>query len=207
VTLKSDLLAGIAERYRPGEPVTPDVDEAVKAAAALLEEDAGAPDLAANGALLAGCWQLRFDSRDLLHASADMDRMSGGMLPKQSVAIHNTFQELRSPTQDAQGFYRNTMVMEQAGVGFLYISTASFTVDADTPNIFNVSFYGTSFVPLNAKGGASAVRQALNMPDHMPMDMTLPEPMGPFPALVTYCDESLRINRGADYISVLERIA
>lgn len=207
MTLKSDLLALISARYRPGDPVTADVDDAVKAAAAMLEGEAGAPDLVANGALLAGCWQLRFDSRDLLHASADMDRMSGGLLPKQSVTIHNTFQELRSPTQAADGFYRNTMVMEQGGVAFLYISTASFTVDTDTPNVFQVSFYGTSFVPLHARDGGAGVRAALRMPDHMPMDMTLPEPMGPFPALVTYCDESLRINRGADYISVLERIA
>lgn len=205
--LKSDLLDLIDQRYQPGAPVSSDVDDAVKAAAALLEAETGPPDLSANGALLAGCWQLRFDSRDLLHASADMDRMSGGLLPKQTVTILNTFQELRSPTPHADGFYRNTMVMEQAGVGFLYISTASFAVDEETPNVFQVSFFGTSFVPLYAKDGPAAVRRALNMPAHMPMDHTLSQPVGPFPAMVSYCDETLRINRGEDYISVLERIA
>lgn len=207
MTYKSDLLTVISDRYQPGSAVTSDVDEAVKAAAALLEQGAGVPDLVSNPALVAGCWQLRFDSRNLLHETTNMDRMSGGLLPKQTIPIHNTFQELRAPTAQTDGFYRNTMVMEKDGVGFLYISTASFTVAADAPNVFQVMFSGTSFVPLHAKDGPAAVRKALGMPNHMPMDHVAQTPMGPFPSIVTYCDESLRINRGADYIAVMERIA
>lgn len=204
---KDSLLALISERYQPGTPVTPDVDEAVKAAAAIVEEETGPPDLVQSPALVNGIWQLRFDSRDLLHTSKDMARMSGGLLPEQSIRIDNCFQELMAPTDVAPGFYRNTMVMEQAGIGFLYQSTASFVVEPQAPNVFQVSFSTTSFIPLKASDGPSAVRQALNMPAHMPMHHVQSPAIGPFPSIVTYCDDTLRMNRGSDYIAVLERVA
>jgi len=207
MSLKTALLDLISDRYTPGAPVTPDVDSAVKAAAAKLEADAGPPDLMANGALVNGIWQLRFDSRDLLHASGDMARMSAGMLPQQIIPIDNCFQELYAPSEDAPGFYRNTMVMQKDGVGFLYQSTASFTIAEEAHNVFQVSFSTTSFIPLKASDGPAGVRKALSMPDHMPMHHVQSPPIGPFPSVVTYCDDTLRINRGDDYIAVLERAA
>ncbi|MEO0411045.1 MAG: PAP/fibrillin family protein [Pseudomonadota bacterium] len=202
---KAALLDVIAGNYAPGTAVTPEVDDAVKAAAAKLEEAAGPPDLVANPTLVNGIWQLRFDSRDLLHASGDMSRMSGGLLPEQTIPILNTFQELYGPEGGEPGFYRNTMVMEQNGVGFLYQSTASFVVETSAPNVFQVSFHTTSFVPLKASAGAAALRKTLAMPGHMPLHHVQSPAIGPFPSLVTYCDDTLRINRGADYIAVLER--
>ncbi|MEM7568427.1 MAG: PAP/fibrillin family protein [Pseudomonadota bacterium] len=204
---KESLLATIEAHYVPGTAVTVDVDNAVKAAAKTLEEGASEPDLIAHPTAVNGVWQLRFDSRNLLHESANMARMSGGMLPEQTITIANTFQELYGPEEGKPGFYRNTMVMEQKSVGFFYQSTASFTVDPEAPNVFQVSFSTTSFVPLNASDGPGAVRAALNMPAQMPMHHVQSPPIGPFPSLVTYLDDTLRINRGADYIAVLERMA
>lgn len=206
MSARAELLQTIAAEYTPGSAVTAQADRKVKAAAAVLEAEAGPPDLMASPSLVAGCWQLLFDTRDLLFESRDMDRMSGGMLPAQTVKIHNCFQELRAPEGDKPGFYRNSMTMQAQGVDFIYISTASFTVSPDQRNMFQVRFHTTSFVPFSARTSTADLRAALQMPAEMPMDMTTP-PIGPFPSLVTYCDGGLRINRGSDYIAVLQKLA
>ena len=202
---KQALLALIAERYIPGTPVTPDVDAAVKAAASVLEDEAGPPDLHAEPTLVNGVWQLLFDSRDLLYQSSDMGRMSGGLLPDQTIDILNCWQELWAGEGGAPGMYRNTMTMQAGGVLFSYISTASFFVKPDAANMFQVSFSKTAFVPVHARDGGAALRKALKMPDAMPLQMVTP-PVGPVPSPVTYCDGEVRSNRGGDYVAVLRKL-
>lgn len=199
--LKAALL-DVVRRYRPGAPVDTEHDAEVKAAAALLEADAGPPDLVEAPHLVDGVWLCLFDSRDLLHA-ADMARMTVGALPSQRVPIRTTFQELRP----ALGFYRNTMVMEAGPerLPFNYISTAQFEIRPEARNVFQVSFTSTSFVPADARVTPEALRTALGMPAAMPLSWTQ-APRGPFPSIVTYADEALRLNRGDSYISVLQRL-
>jgi pimeloyl-ACP methyl ester carboxylesterase len=199
--LKTKLLEEIAH-YQPGTPVTPARDDAVKTAAAALEAAAGAPDLIAAPHLIDGVWVSMFDSRDLLH-QANMKVMSVGALPEQFVPIRTTFQELRP----AFNFYRNTMVMEAGPqrLAFNYISTARFEIKPDAPNVFQVFFTTTSFVPADARISADELRAALGMPAGMALDVTM-APRGPFPSIVTYADDELRINRGESYVAVLRRL-
>jgi hypothetical protein len=199
--LKQALLEVIAG-YEPGTMVTPRLDEAVKAAALLLENQTPVPDLLANPALVDGVWLCVFDSRDLLH-QANLAVMTGGILPAQMIPILTTFQELRP----ALNFYRNTMVMRAGPEALLfnYISTAEFVVTPDAPNVFQVSFTTTSMVPADASISPDDLRDALGMAPNTPLSFGGP-PRGPFPSIVTYADRDLRINRGDTYISVLRRL-
>lgn len=200
--LKAALLAATAA-YTPGRAVTKNEDEAVKAAAAALEACVPAPDLRADAMALDGVWLCVFDTRDLLFATGDMARMTNNALPAQIIPIRTTFQELRP----AAGFYRNTMVMEagEARLTFLYQSTATFAIAPDAGNRLQVSFVSTALVPACARTSPQMLREALRAPPSMPLSWTTP-PIGPFPSTVSYLDEDLRINRGADYISVLRRL-
>jgi hypothetical protein len=202
MTMLKQALLDVIARYEPGTAVTPDLDEAVKAAALLLENQTPVPDLVANPALVDGVWLCVFDSRDLLY-QANLAVMTAGMLPAQMIPILTTFQELRP----AFNFYRNTMVMRAGPEALLfnYISTAEFVVTPDAPNVFQVSFTTTSMVPADASISPDDLRDALGMAPNTLLSFGGP-PRGPFPSIVTYADNDLRINRGDTYISVLRRL-
>jgi hypothetical protein len=197
------ILLNVVGRYEAGTPVTAILDEAVKRAARSLEDEIGPPDLVANPALVDGVWMCVFDSRDLLH-QANLAVMTGGALPAKMIPVLTTFQELRP----AENFYRNTMVMRAGAQGLLfnYISSAAFTIAPEAPNVFQVSFTTTSMVPADARISPQSLREALELPESMPLSFGGP-PRGPFPSIVSYADEHLRINRGETYISVLQRLA
>lgn len=194
-----DVIGG----YQPGTAVTAALDAAVKAAGLALETEFGPPDLIAYPELVDGIWLCLFDSRDLLH-QANFAAMTAGAMPAQMVPVLTTFQELHP----AQNFYRNTMVMRAGSDGLLfnYISNAHFVVNADAPNVFQVSFTTTAMVPADARISPQALKAALNMSETMPLSFGGP-PRGPFPSIVTFCDDDLRINRGDTYISVLRRLS
>jgi hypothetical protein len=199
---KAALLDEIA-RYVAGTPVTPALDDAVKAAALNLETQRGPPDLYGDPSLVDGVWLCIFDSRDLLH-QANFAVMTAGALPAQMVPVLTTFQELRP----AFNFYRNTMIMRagEAGHLFSYISTAHFEIAREAPNVFQVSFTTTNMIPADASISPDDLKAALGMPDAMQLSFGGP-PRGPFPSIVSYCDADLRINRGDTYISVLQRLS
>lgn len=129
--------------------------------------------------------------------------MTGGALPAQMIPVLTTSQELRP----AMNFYRNIMIM-RAGEDrllFSYISSANFAISAEVPNVFQVQFTTTSMVPAYGSISPEALKQALGIPNAMPLSFGGP-PHGPFPSVVTYADTDLRINRGDTYLPVLQRL-
>jgi hypothetical protein len=131
--------------------------------------------------------------------------MTGGALPAQMIPVLTTCQELRP----AMNFYRNIMIMiMRTGADrllFSDISTANFAISAEVPNVFQVSFTTTSMVPAHGSMSPEALKQALGVPNAMPLSFGGP-PHGPFPSVVTYAATDLRINRGDTYNSVLQRL-
>jgi hypothetical protein len=201
---KAKLLAAIA-RYTPGTAVTPDVDDAVKAAGADLEALAGVPNVVANPSLVDGQWRCLFDSRNLLH-TVSRAMMTNGAAADAPVSALQTTQELRP----AEKLYRN-MVFLAAGperLPVLYVSSGVLGFDPSMPNMFQISFVGQDFIAGDARMSGADVRAALGLPDDFALSSRFPA-RGPFPSEVSYVDEDLRINRGKlgnPYIAVLQRI-
>lgn len=129
--------------------------------------------------------------------------MLGGALPAQMIPVLTTCQELRP----AMNFYRNIMIMRAGADRLLFsdISSANFAISAEVPNVFQVQFTTTSMVPAYGSISPEALKQALGIPNAMPLSFGGP-PHGPFPSVVTYADTDLRINRGDTYLPVLQRL-
>ncbi len=181
----------------------------ISAAADELERLAGTPDLRAQGARLDGVWLTRFSSQGVFGEIdvAFMTRaLPGGGAPGGKARVLQVLQEL----QPSKGFYRNTLVLEVGAerVPVLYFATAELSISAQRPNDLEVSFRRIEFVPGRADVSIEQVRSALALAPATPLAIDVPaHPARPASvSTVTYLDESLRINRGKDYVAVLEKL-
>jgi hypothetical protein len=196
------------DRYEPGTTVEPGLLETMDAAATRLEAEAGPFDLAGSG-LVDGLWLTRLSTQGIVGEIdvAFMTRsMPGGGADGGTALIDQVLQELRLD----DGFYRNTMLM-RAGpdrVPVLYTATADLAVDRASPDELRVRFREFVFAPARQDVTAADVRAALALPDAAPLAIVIPETALPpwSTSRVTYLDEELRINRGKDYIAIMERI-
>jgi hypothetical protein len=198
---RAAMLAAV-ERYRPGTPVTPELDREVRAAADRLAEASRPPDLLATPEALDGVWLCLYDSRGLLH-EAGLRIMSGTRYPDARIPARATTQELSL----REGFYRNLVALA-AGPGrlpVLYQATARVTVEREAPNVLRVAFSRLDFVPLDAAQGPDDVRRALGLQPDAALSITVANAPSSSSEVV-YLEDNLRVNRGADYVSILQRL-
>lgn len=197
----------VLEGYTPGTPPDAALSARIEAAAAALERAAGPPDLQAQPGRLAGLWRTLFSSQGVF-GEVDLAFMTralpGGGASGGTAVIRQVLQDLRP----AEGLYRNMMVMEVGpeALPALYFATASMQVAAQPPNGLEVSFQRIEFVPARADVGLDALRRALQLPETTPLAIEIPPGVPASASLVSYLDDRLRINRGKDYIVVLERV-
>ncbi|MEM1263075.1 MAG: PAP/fibrillin family protein [Pseudomonadota bacterium] len=205
---KSSLL-DVLDAYEPGAPVTEAVLGAIDAAAAALEATAALPDLAANPGAAKGIWINRFSSQGVV-GEIDLMFMTralpGGGKPGRKATSLTVLQEL----DPEKRFYRNMMTMTAGDpdVPFLYIATADLGVAKQAPNVLEVAFHTIAFVPTRADVTPNDVRSALGVADNAPLSINVPQDPSrpPSTSTVTYLDDDLRINRGKDYIAILQRV-
>ncbi|MEM8981503.1 MAG: PAP/fibrillin family protein [Pseudomonadota bacterium] len=205
---KVDLLTAL-QAYEPGAPVTDSVLAAIDTAAAALEAAAEPPDLAANPAAAKGIWINRFSSQGIV-GEIDLMFMTralpGGGKPGRKANSLTVVQEL----DPEKRFYRNLMTMTagEPAIPLLYIATADLGVAATAPNVLEVAFHTIAFVPARADVTLADVRAALGVAAEAPLSIDVPQDpeRPPSTSTVTYLDDDLRINRGKDYIAILQRV-
>ncbi len=202
------LLAALTE-YEPGSTPTADITAKIDAAAAALERTVPAPDLNARGEQLTGQWLTRFSSQGVF-GDVDVSFMTrtlpGGGASGGKARVEQVLQEL----QPAKGMYRNMLVLRVGpdSLPALYSATAELGISKTRSNDLEVSFRHIEFVPARVDVTPDALRKALGLGAEVPLAIDVPTtPVRP-PSLstVTYLDDSLRINRGKDYIAVLEKL-
>jgi len=200
-----DVLAAYAPGAAPDEAFTARVDTAARE----LERAAGPPDLRVLPDRAAGLWRTLFSSQGVF-GEVDLAFMTralpGGGAAGGTARIEQVLQELRP----SDGFYRNTMVMRVGpeGVPALYFATADLAIAETPPNALAVRFRRIEFVPARADIPPAVLREALGLPPDTPLALTIPRRPDVRASIskVTYLGERLRINRGDDYVAVLERV-
>ncbi len=205
---RAALLAALAE-YRPGAAPDAAMVARIDAAAAALERTAAAPDLRDAAGLATGTWLTRFSSQGVF---GDIDiafmtrALPGGGAAGGKARVEQVLQEL----DPAKRFYRNTMVLTVGAdaLPVLYFATADFGVSQARPNDLEVSFRRIEFVAGRAGISQDVLRRALGLADTTPLAIDVPAVPGRGPSVstVTYLDGQLRINRGKDYIAILEKV-
>ncbi|MEM9531090.1 MAG: PAP/fibrillin family protein [Pseudomonadota bacterium] len=195
--------------YTPGSAISDEVRDRIDAAAAALEATASVPDLIANPDLARGIWVNRFSSQGVV-GEIDLQFMTrampGGGQPGRKAQSLTVIQELNPD----QRFYRNMMTMTagEDDIPFLYVATADLGVSEAEPNVLEVAFHTIAFVPGRADVTHDQLRSVLGVGENAPLSIVIPlDPARP-PATstVTYLDDRFRINRGKDYVAVLERV-
>ena len=206
---KADLLATLAD-YAPATAPDPALTRRIDQAAAALEQAAGGPpDLRATPGPAGGLWLTLFSSQGIF-GDIDLAFMTrallGGGEEGGTARIEQVLQELRP----ADRFYRNTMVMSVGpdDVAALYFATADLGISATQPNDLEVSFRRIEFVPGRADVSTADLRMALRLPPTAPLAIDIPisPDMPASVSTVTYLDDDLRINRGKDYIAVMQKL-
>lgn len=205
---RAALLGALAE-YRPGAAPDAAMVARIDAAAAALERTATTPDLRESAGLATGTWLTRFSSQGVF---GDIDvafmtrALPGGGASGGKARVEQVLQEL----DPAKRFYRNTMVLTVGAdaLPVLYFATADLGVSQARPNDLEVSFKRIEFVAGRAGVSQDALRRALGLADTTPLAIDVPAMPGRGPSVstVTYLDGQLRINRGKDYIAVLEKV-
>lgn len=205
---REGLLEVLAE-YEPGSAISEDMLARVDAAASALEKVAGPVDLTANGELADGLWVTRFSSQGLvgeMPVSFMTRTLPGGGAEGGTARVEGVWQELRLE----DGFYRNTMLLSAGPqeVAVFYIATAKLAVSPEAPEDLQVAFREILFAPGHQSVSPPDVRAALALGDQVPLAITIPEEAAPPPSAskVTYLDGGLRINRGTNYIAVMEKV-
>ena len=205
---RAALLQALAE-YQPGEPPTEAITARIDAAAARLEALAGPPNLRADASLADGLWLTLFSSQGVF-GEVDLAFMTralpGGGVKAGSGRIIQVLQELRPSI----GMYRNTAFLEvgEDALPAVHFATADLGVSAEQANMITVRFRRIEFAPTSAEVTPDALREALGLPADAPLVHEIPvmEGVDPSTSTVTYLDDELRINRGKDYIAVLQRL-
>lgn len=205
---RAALLAALTE-YEPGSTPTADITARIDAAAAALERTGPAPDLNARSEQLRGQWLTRFSSQGVF-GDVDVSFMTrtlpGGGASGGKAHVEQVLQEL----QPAKGQYRNTLVLRVGpdNLPALYFATAELGISNARSNDLEVSFRRIEFVPARVDVTPAALRAALGLGAEVPLAIDLPAMPNRPPSLstVTYLDDGLRINRGKDYIAVLEKL-
>jgi hypothetical protein len=205
---RAALLDALAN-YRPGAAPDAALVARIDSAAAALERTAATPDLRDAADLATGTWLTRFSSQGVFGEIdvAFMTRaLPGGGAAGGKARVEQVLQEL----DPAKRFYRNTMVLNVGAEALpvLYFATADLGVSPTRPNDLEVSFKRIEFVAGRAGISQDALRRALGLADTTPLAIDVPAIPGRGPSVssVTYLDEQLRINRGKDYIAVLEKV-
>lgn len=205
---RAALLDALAD-YRPGAVPDAALVARIDSAAAALERTAATPDLRDAADLATGTWLTRFSSQGVFGEIdvAFMTRaLPGGGAAGGKARVEQVLQEL----DPAKRFYRNTMVLNVGAEALpvLYFATADLGVSQTRPNDLEVSFKRIEFVAGRAGISQDALRRALGLADTTPLAIDVPAIPGRGPSVssVTYLDEQLRINRGKDYIAVLEKV-
>jgi hypothetical protein len=208
VQARAALLRALDD-YRPGAAPDAAMVARIDAAAAALERTAAAPDLRDAAGLATGTWLTRFSSQGVF---GDIDvafmtrALPGGGAAGGKAHVEQVLQEL----DPAKRFYRNTMVLTVGAdaLPVLYFATADLGVSQAQPNDLEVSFKRIEFVAGRAGISQDALRRALGLADPTPLAIDVPAMPGRGPSVstVTYLDGQLRINRGKDYIAVLEKV-
>lgn len=206
---RAALFEAIAD-YQPGAPVTDEITASISAAAAVLEQAAGKPpELAQMTDILAGQWANLFSSQGIV-GEIDMAFMTrahpGGGVSGGKALSHMVLQELNPE----KNFYRNMMVMSagENATPLLHIATAELGLAPDKPNVLQVRFKRIEFVPARADVTQDALRSVLGLPEDAHLAIDIPQdPAKPASrSTVTYLDEDLRINRGKNYIAILQKV-
>jgi hypothetical protein len=205
---RAALLDALAD-YRPGAVPDAALVARIDSAAAALERTTATPDLRDAADLATGTWLTRFSSQGVFGEIdvAFMTRaLPGGGAAGGKARVEQVLQEL----DPAKRFYRNTMVLSVGAEALpvLYFATADLGVSPTRPNDLEVSFKRIEFVSGRAGISQDALRRALGLADTTPLAIDVPAIPGRGPSVssVTYLDEQLRINRGKDYIAVLEKV-
>lgn len=205
---KQNLLNVLAQ-YKAGDPISARLKTSVDAAAKKLEAtQPGLVDLNATKDV-DGIWVNLFSTQGIL-GTVDVAFMtrtlpSGGKSGG-SAKIASITQELRPGSR----FYRNMMVMTagEQETPILYVATADLGIAKDKTNDLEVLFHTIAFVPGGADVTLRDVRSALSLPADTPLSIDIP--LTPnrkaSRSTVTYLDDDLRINRGKNYVAILQKV-
>jgi hypothetical protein len=204
-SVKAALLAVLAG-VNPAAPVADDLKARIEAAVAAVEASAPVPDFGVTPAAADGVWTTLYSSQGIFGAvpvSFMTRAMPGGGADGGTAEVVQVWQEIDM----GRGFYRNSMAL-RAGPGkvpILYLATADVAPTKDRPNGFDVAFREMVFAPGVPEVSNADVRAALALGTEVPLAIRVPAPVAA-PATVTFLDEDLRINRGANYVAVLRRV-
>lgn len=207
-TAKQNLLS-VLEGYKSGAPISDALKAAVDAAAEDLENTQSSGVNLNSNPDVKGIWVTLFSSQGIL-GTVDVSFMTralpGGGKSGGTASIKSVSQELRPDSR----FYRNMMVMTAGKdeTPILYVATADLGIAADKSDDLEVLFHTIAFVPGGMDVSMPDVRAALALSEDTPLSIDIPLSLQrkASRSTVTYLDDNLRINRGKNYVAVMQKV-